>query len=87
MIHTLHSTARSKGMKSLAIVLPVCVMGCGVAAQERRTGSPSRSAPGAEVYFIDLKDGTILLATEKSCAAGEKAGGLQCRMLLEWEWR
>jgi hypothetical protein len=63
VIHTLHSIARSKSMKSLATVLLVCVMGCGVAgAQERRTGAPSRSAPGAEVYFIDLKDGATVPA-------------------------
>ena len=54
-MQTLHNIARSKTMKSLAAVVLVGVLGAGGAvAQDRRTGGPSRSAPGAEVYFIDL---------------------------------
>ena len=36
----------------------VAIASCGAAfAQTQRTGGPTPSAPGAEVYFIDLKDG------------------------------
>ena len=38
-------------------------LACGIAvAQERRTGGPTPSAPGAEVYFVDLKDGATVPA-------------------------
>src|SRR5580700_6435078 len=74
-MQTLHNIARSKTMKSRAIVVLIGaaswgvmgggVMGGGAAAQGQRTGGPSRSAPGAEVYFIDLKDGTTVPAKLK----------------------
>jgi hypothetical protein len=39
---------------------------CGVAhAQAQRTGGPTRSGPGAEVYFIDLRDGATVPAKVK----------------------
>jgi hypothetical protein len=39
-------------------MLFVAIASCGAAfSQSQRTGGPTRSAPGAEVYFIDLKDG------------------------------
>jgi hypothetical protein len=39
-------------------MLFVAIASCGVAfSQSQRTGGPTPSAPGAEVYFIDLKDG------------------------------
>src|SRR6516165_12783900 len=66
-MQTLHNIARSKTMKSLAAVVLVGVLGAGGAvAQDRRTGGPSRSAPGAEVYFIDLKDGATVPAKLRS---------------------
>src|SRR6516165_3608131 len=34
-------------------------------AQERRTGGPTPSGPGAEVYFVDLKDGATVPAKLK----------------------
>ena len=65
-MQTLHNIARSKTMKSLAAVALVGVLGCGgAAAQDRRTGGPSRSTSGAEVYFIDLKDGATVPAKLK----------------------
>ena len=74
-MQTLHIIARSKTMKSLAIVVLIGAaswgvmggggMGGGAAAQNQRTGGPSRSAPGAEVYFIDLKDGATVPAKLK----------------------
>jgi hypothetical protein len=39
-------------------MLFVAIASCGVVfSQTQRTGGPTPSAPGAEVYFIDLKDG------------------------------
>src|SRR5207237_2693120 len=39
---------------------------CGVVfSQGQRTGGPTPSGPGAEVYFIDLKDGTTVPAKLK----------------------
>jgi hypothetical protein len=47
-------------------MLFVAVASCGAAfAQTQRTGGPTPSAPGAEVYFIDLKDGTTVPAKLK----------------------
>jgi hypothetical protein len=47
---------------SLALLL-IGALACGVAfAQERRTGGPTPSGPGAEVYFVDLKDGATVPA-------------------------
>jgi uncharacterized protein DUF4399 len=49
----------------LALVI-VAVASCGAAfAQTARTGGPTPSAPGAEVYFIDLKDGMTVPAKLK----------------------
>jgi len=36
-----------------------------VFSQGQRTGGPTPSGPGAEVYFIDLKDGTTVPAKLK----------------------
>ncbi|TMJ25467.1 MAG: DUF4399 domain-containing protein, partial [Alphaproteobacteria bacterium] len=36
-----------------------------VAVRSQQTGGPSRSGPGAEVYFIDLKDGATVPAKLK----------------------
>jgi hypothetical protein len=45
------------------VLLLVGALACGVAlAQDRRTGGPTRSGPGAEVYFVDLKDGATVPA-------------------------
>jgi hypothetical protein len=47
-------------------MLFVAVACCGAAfAQTQRTGGPTPSAPGAEVYFIDLKDGMTVPAKLK----------------------
>ena len=47
-------------------MLVVAIASCGAAfAQGQRTGGPTPSAPGAEVYFIDLKDGTTVPAKLK----------------------
>jgi Domain of unknown function (DUF4399) len=47
-------------------MLFVAVASCGAAlAQPQRTGGPTPSAPGAEVYFIDLKDGATVPAKLK----------------------
>jgi hypothetical protein len=45
----------------VAATLFVAIASCGpVFSQTQRTGGPTPSAPGAEVYFIDLKDGTTV---------------------------
>lgn len=50
----------------LVVTLFVAVTSCGAAyAQTQRTGGPTPSAPGAEVYFIDLKDGMTVPAKLK----------------------
>src|SRR5438105_4901220 len=47
-------------------LLLIGALACGVAlAQERRAGGPTPSGPGAEVYFIDLKDGATVPAKLK----------------------
>src|SRR6516164_5368747 len=47
-------------------MLFVAFASCGVVfSQGQRTGGPTPSAPGAEVYFIDLKDGTTVPAKLK----------------------
>jgi hypothetical protein len=52
--------------RHLAAMLFVAIASCGAAfAQTQRTGGPTPSAPGAEVYFIDLKDGTTVPAKLK----------------------
>src|ERR1700751_2478370 len=50
----------------VVVMLFVAVASCGAAfAQTQRTGGPTPSAPGAEVYFIDLKDGATVPAKLK----------------------
>jgi len=45
----------------VAATLFVAIASCGpVFSQTQRTGGPTPSAPGAEVYVIDLKDGTTV---------------------------
>src|SRR5438128_2117352 len=47
-------------------MLFVAIASCGAAfSQSQRTGGPTPSAPGAEVYFIDLKDGMAVPAKLK----------------------
>ena len=41
----------------LAMLFVAIASGSAVFSQSQRTGGPTPSAPGAEVYFIDLKDG------------------------------
>ena len=53
-------------MRHVVTTLVVAIASCGAAfAQSQRTGGPTPSAPGAEVYFIDLKDGTTVPAKLK----------------------
>jgi len=48
-------------VKSAMTLLIVGAATCGMAsAEEKRTGGPTPSAPGAEVYFSDLKDGATI---------------------------
>jgi hypothetical protein len=50
-----------KFVKSAMALLIVGAATCGVAsAEEKRTGGPTPSAEGAEVYFSDLKDGATI---------------------------
>ncbi len=50
-----------KFVDSVMTLLIVGATTCGVAfAEERRTGGPTPSAEGAEVYFIELKDGATV---------------------------
>ena len=47
--------------KSAMVVLIVSAAACGMAlAEEKRTGGPTPSPEGAEVYFSDLKDGATI---------------------------
>jgi hypothetical protein len=47
--------------KTSTILLLVGLLGAGVTlAHAQRTGGPTPSGPGAEVYFIDLKDGATV---------------------------
>jgi Domain of unknown function (DUF4399) len=51
---------------SLVTLLLLCVGGWETAAaQTARTGGPTPSGPGAEVYFVDLKDGATVPARFK----------------------
>jgi hypothetical protein len=48
-------------VKSAMTLLIVGAATCGMAsAEEKQTGGPTPSAPGAEVYFSDLKDGATI---------------------------
>ena len=52
--------------RHVVAMLFVAFASCGVVfAQGQRTGGPTPSGPGAEVYFIDLKDGTTVPAKLK----------------------
>jgi hypothetical protein len=64
-MQVLHKIAGEKAFKSLAAML-LCggLIGIG-SAQAQRTGGPTPSGPGAEVYFIDLKDGATVPAKLK----------------------
>ena len=59
--------ARHGGCANLVVTLLLAgIAGCGVAvAQTQRTGGPTVSGPGAEVYFVDLKDGMTVPARLK----------------------
>jgi hypothetical protein len=60
------ATKHSRLMNHMATMLIVGIASCGaVFAQNQRTGGPTPSAPGAEVYFIDLKDGMTVPAKLK----------------------
>src|SRR3954466_12207005 len=51
----------SKFVKPAMTLLIVSAAACGMAlAQDKPTGGPTPSAPGAEVYFSDLKDGATI---------------------------
>src|SRR3954470_12016515 len=51
----------SKFVKPAMTLLIVSAATCGMAlAQDKPTGGPTPSAPGAEVYFSDLKDGATI---------------------------
>ena len=51
----------SKSAKFLVALVFVGMMVCGGAlAQAPRTGGPTPASRGAEVYFIDLKDGATV---------------------------
>jgi hypothetical protein len=53
-------------MRHVVAMLFVAIASCGaVFSQGQRTGGPTPSAPGAEVYFIDLKDGMTVPAKLK----------------------
>jgi hypothetical protein len=47
-----------------ATLLSIGALACG-AALAQRTGGPTRSGPGAEVYFVDLNDGATVPAKVK----------------------
>jgi Domain of unknown function (DUF4399) len=53
------------GIAVLALVLAGVTCGGVAVAQVKRTGGPSPSPAGAEVYFIDLKDGATVPANLK----------------------
>jgi hypothetical protein len=59
--------ARHSGCANLVVTLLLAgIASCGVAvAQTQRTGGPTASGPGAEVYFVDLKDGMTVPARLK----------------------
>jgi hypothetical protein len=64
-MQVLHKIARDNAVRSLATLLLVGVLAGAVSAQAQRAGGPTRSALGAEVYFIDLKDGATVPAQLK----------------------
>jgi hypothetical protein len=64
-MQALHNIARGKTVNSLATLFLAGVLAGAVSAQAQRAGGPTRSGPGAEVYFIDLKDGATVPAKLK----------------------
>jgi len=52
-------------MRHVVAMLVVAIASCGAAFAQSQRGGPTPSAPGAEVYFIDLKDGTTVPAKLK----------------------
>ena len=63
-------------VKSAMTLLIVGAATCGMAsAEEKRTGGPTPSAPGAEVYFSDLKDGATIRPRRPSVS-----------VCARWEW-
>jgi hypothetical protein len=65
-MHVPYAIAYGKAVNFLATSLLACLVFDGVAlAQGQRTGGPTRAAPEAEVYFIDLKDGATVPARLK----------------------
>jgi hypothetical protein len=65
-MHVSYALAYSKAVNFLATLLLAGMLIDGVAlAQGQRTGGPTRAAPNAEVYFIDLKDGATVPAKLK----------------------
>ena len=67
-MHVLQKVAGKPGWLTRRVVamLFVAIASCGAAfSQGQPTGGPTPSAPGAEVYFIDLKDGATVPAKLK----------------------
>ncbi|MGC2078517.1 MAG: DUF4399 domain-containing protein, partial [Xanthobacteraceae bacterium] len=59
-LHNL-TDVRRRNFNSFICLLVFGMATCGTAiAQDRPTGGPTPSPPGAEVYFIDVKDGQHL---------------------------
>jgi Domain of unknown function (DUF4399) len=55
----------NSGIAVLALLFAVAICGAVAHAQTKLTGGPSPSPAGAEVYFIDLKDGATVPANLK----------------------
>ena len=55
---------RAWQVRLVAMSVMLFCIGCWTSAlgQEKQAGGPTPSAPGAEVYFVDLKDGAIIPA-------------------------
>ena len=67
-MHVLQKVAGKPGWLTRRVVamLFVAIASCGAAfSQGQPTGGPTPSGPGAEVYFIDLKDGATVPAKLK----------------------
>ena len=66
-MHVLRKAAAKHGRIPGLIVatLLLAIAGSAVFAQSQRTGGPTKSGPGAEVYFVDLKDGATVPAKLK----------------------
>jgi hypothetical protein len=60
-VHATRTTEQRTGIAAVATVLLAGALACG-AALAQRTGGPTPSRPGAEVYFVDLKDGATVPA-------------------------